>query len=85
LFSYIYYHAFTDRSAVTLGSVLAMVLKLRTIDQINLILHMAYALESQGLLPSSVSQTIADAMTDVGLDHANFTMNNNSSSSNMAL
>ena len=84
LFSYIYYHAFTDRSAVTLGSVLAMVLKLRTVDQINLILHMAYVLESQGLLPSSVSQTIADAMTDGGLHQPNFTMNS-SDSNNMTL
>lgn len=70
-FSYIYYHAFTDRTAVTLGSVLSMVLKLRTVDQLELIRHTAYVLESQGLLPSSVS----DAITQ-GIAASNETVHN---------
>jgi len=60
-FSYIYYHAFTDRSAASLGAVLTTALKLREIDQLELLLHMAYSLESQGILPSVVAETIAQA------------------------
>ncbi len=59
LFSYIYYHAFTDRSIVTVGSVVSMVLKLRPIDQLDLLLRVANVLEASGLLPIEVVDSIA--------------------------
>jgi phosphatidate cytidylyltransferase len=63
-FSYIYYHAFTDRSAITLGSVLTIALKLKASDQIELFLHMAHVLESQGYLPHTTSQSISSLVGD---------------------
>ena len=59
LFSYIYYHAFTDRSIVTVGAVVSMVLKLRPIDQLDLLLRVANVLEASGLLPIEVVDSIA--------------------------
>lgn len=58
-FSYIYYHAFTDRNIIPMGAVLTMALKLREVDQLELLLHLAYALESQGIISSSVAEAIA--------------------------
>jgi phosphatidate cytidylyltransferase len=61
LFSYIYYHAFTDRTLVTLGSVISMVVKLRPMDQLELLLRVANLLEASGLLPMSVVDAIASS------------------------
>lgn len=61
-FSYIYYHAFTDRNAMSLGAVLTTVLKLSIGDQLELLMHLAYSLESQGILSSSVTEAIAQSV-----------------------
>eukprot|EP00889_Picochlorum_renovo_P006011 jgi/Picre1/33041/NNA_008367.t1 len=71
-FSYIYYHAFTDRSAITLGSVLTIALKLKASDQIELFLHMAHILESQGYLPPTTSKAISGIVDD-GVELGNTT------------
>jgi len=59
LFSYIYYHAFTDRSLITLGSVISMVLRLRPADQMELLLRVAYVLQASGVLPGEIVDAIA--------------------------
>jgi len=58
LFSYIYYHAFTDRSMVTLASVMSMVLKLRPVDQLDLLLRVANMLQAIGFLPVEIVESI---------------------------
>ena len=61
LFSSIYLHSFTDagRGSATVASVLPMVLKLRPMDQLDLLLRIANVLEASGLLPMEVVDSIA--------------------------
>ena len=60
LFSWIYFHSFTDRSTVTLAAVVSMVLKLRPVDQLDLLLRVANMLQASGLLPVELVESIAE-------------------------
>lgn len=65
-FSYIYYHTFVERSVLSVGAVLGMVLKLTPGDQLELLEHLANELTGQQLLPQGIADAIFKHVERVG-------------------